>query len=609
MFSLARSSKNIAITFLLLATQHSWGLGENTQLIGINLSGAGFAPQSLPGVNERNFIFPLEVHFSQWSARGVRMVRFPILWERLQPTLNGPFDPTYAGLIDRTFGYAQKYNVKIILDIHNYMRYRGVVIGTGNVSYSSYKDLITKVALRWNSQPSLYAYDVMNEPHDAITQWPIAAQHAIDGIRSIDSIRPILIEGNGWAEATRWPQWNDSLLGLKDPSNLIVYQAHSYFDGEGGGGVYSNTNADTLPDTYGIERVRPFVEWLRKNGKRGMIGEFGVPDSDPRWNTMMDKMLDYLRSNCVPAFYWAAGPGWGSYNLSIEPVNGNDRPQWTILKKYLAPTNCVGFGVVSIQSSITSSPSFSIVKDLYLSLLERAADPAGLAYWAGLIDQKISSPSDVANQLTQSLEYQTRAMIKKIYIDYLGRAGDPEGITYWTARVLNGSLTIAEVVSNILSSDEYRARLQVKAVYQTYLKRPGDNEGILFWTTLIATKKITISEAIESIKNTQEYKTVTLVDNIYMDNLGRKADDEGAAYWTSLIMGNKMNEQSVVASIRASREFQVRESIKDLYRTLLTREADDQGLMYWTNSVMSGAMSIDTVRSLIIGSAEYQSKH
>jgi len=268
----------------------------------------------------------------------------------LQPRLFGELDETYAKLIDRTFSYAAKYDVKVILDLHNYARYRGGVIGTDAVPYTSYQDVTTKIARRWSAQSALYAYDIMNEPHDATAYWPTAAQYGINGVRVVDATRPIMIEGNGWAEATRWPQWNDSLLNLKDPANNLIFEAHTYFD-ENAGGSYSNTDVSRLSVNYGVERVRPFIEWLKKNGKQGYIGEFGVPDDDPRWLIIMDNMLIYLRQNCIPSTYWAAGPGWGDYKLSVEPVNGVERPQWAVLKKYLEPNGCRMVGPFNTSSN------------------------------------------------------------------------------------------------------------------------------------------------------------------------------------------------------------------------------------------------------------------
>ncbi|TWI52348.1 aryl-phospho-beta-D-glucosidase BglC (GH1 family) [Pseudomonas duriflava] len=346
-----------ALPFVAVAAFGSTAVqAEQIDLVSLNLSGAGFAPHVLPGINGTNYIFPVESYFQQWSARGIKTMRFPIIWERLQPKLGGPLDPTYVALIDRTFGYAQKHNVKIILDLHNYAKYRGQVIGTSSVPYARYQEIMTKIAQQWSKQPALYAYDIMNEPNGALAYWPTAAQYGINGVRAVDKTRPIIVEGNGWASATRWAEWNDSLLNLKDPSNNIIFSAHSYFD-ENAGGSYDSVDVNKLDAMYGVNRVKPFVEWLKKHGKRGYIGEFGVPDNNPRWNLLMDNMLAYLKQNCIPASYWAAGPGWGSYFMSVEPVNGKERPQWATLKKYVDNTSCSAYGPLKAGTTTPTTSS------------------------------------------------------------------------------------------------------------------------------------------------------------------------------------------------------------------------------------------------------------
>jgi len=506
-------------TALILAMLSAFMAGparaERVSLLGLNLSGAGFASQVLPGVNGTHYIFPTESYFSQWSGRGVKLIRFPILWERLQPVLGGPLDPTYAALIDRTFNYAQKYDIKIILDLHNYMRYRGVVIGTGNVSYMQYKDVLVRIAQRWSTQSSLYAYDIMNEPHDAVAQWATAAQYGIDGVRSIDSVRPIMIEGNGWAEATRWPQWNDTLLGLKDPANNLIYQAHVYFDGVGGGGNYTNTSATAYGDDFGMERVRPFVEWLKKNGKRGMIGEFGVPDSDGRWNVIMGNMLAYLKQNCMPATYWAAGPGWANYNLSVEPVNGVERPQWPTLRKYLDDTSCTGIGPVQITQGAIAKPNANsayagTVKQLYIDYLGREAEPAGLSYWTGLLDSGTMSLAAVINSFFNSGEYQNRSYVWQLYNSYMGRIADQAGLAYWAGLLNSGTMTREQVKSALLHSEEAMtvARDGVVQAYRTYLGREPDGAGLNYWIQQITDGNATLDNAIAAMKSSVEYRSL-----------------------------------------------------------------------------------------------------
>ncbi|MDR6679865.1 glycoside hydrolase family 5 protein [Pseudomonas oryzihabitans] len=352
--SLAALRRPLAAAAAVLALSAGAAQAEPVSLVGLNLSGAGFAPQVLPGINGTNYIFPVEAYFQQWSARGVKLIRFPIIWERLQPTLGGPLDSAYVALVNQTFGYAQKHGIKIILDLHNYARYRGQVIGTSGVPYARYQEIMTHIARQWSGQSSLYAYDIMNEPHDAMAYWPTAAQYGINGVRAVDSTRPVIVEGNGWSSATRWAEFNDSLLNLKDPSNNIIFSAHSYFD-ENAGGSYDKTDVNKLDANYGVTRVKPFVDWLKKNGKRGYIGEFGVPDNNPRWNLLMDNMLAYLKQNCIPASYWAAGPGWGSYFMSVEPINGQERPQWPTLRKYLDDSSCTAIGPIASGSTTPST--------------------------------------------------------------------------------------------------------------------------------------------------------------------------------------------------------------------------------------------------------------
>lgn len=539
---------------------------EQVSLVGLNLSGAGFASQVLPGINGTNYIFPVEAYFSQWSARGVKLIRFPIIWERLQPTLGGALDPNYASLLDRTFGYANKYGMKIILDLHNYMRYRGVVIGTGNVSYANYQDVMTRIAQRWSAQPSLYAYDIMNEPHDAVAQWSAAAQYGINGVRSVDSTRPIMIEGNGWAEATRWPQWNDALLALKDPANNLIFQAHTYFDGEGGGGNYAVTGANAYPDDYGIQRVKPFVDWLKKNGKRGMIGEFGVPDTDQRWNVIMGRMLAYLRQNCIPATYWAAGPGWANYNLSVEPINGVDRPQWATLKAHLDDSSCTRVGPVSS----TSEPATALDGSSYVNTV------------AGL------------------------------YRDYLGREAEQAGLAYWSTQMANGSMTLAGVINAIIASAEYQNRSAVEKLYQTYLGRSADGAGLSYWSGQLNSGAMTTNAVAAALIGSSEYQgnLQATVNQLYISYLGRNADQSGLSGWAQQISSGAMTIAAVKAAIAGSAEgiAHAQSAIQQLYRTYLDRDADSGGMSTWMSEVTSGSMTLDDVMTAIKGSAEYRSR-
>jgi endoglucanase len=72
----------------------------------------------------------------------------------------------------------------------------------------------------------------------------------------------------------------------------------------------------------------------------GMISQFGVP-ADKKWMEVMDNFLAYATKNHINITYWAAGPWWNNYPLSVEPDNGMDKPQMKILSKYLPVVNYI----------------------------------------------------------------------------------------------------------------------------------------------------------------------------------------------------------------------------------------------------------------------------
>ncbi|SDG18992.1 glycoside hydrolase family 5 protein [Phytopseudomonas seleniipraecipitans] len=314
------------------------------ELIGINVAGAAFASSHIPGKHGTNFFFPPKGYYTKWQQKGISWVRFSIQWERLQPKANAEFDESYAKLIDKTLTEAHQSGIEVMLDVHNYGRYYGKVIGTDDVPISAYRNLMERIAKRWGNNPAVYSYDLMNEPYGAANKfWPEVAQAGIDGVRKHDSRNAVYVEGAQYSSATQWPKLNDALLDLKDPANNIVYSAHMYIDPDSSGS-YKQALAPNLDPEIGVKRIAPFVNWLIKHNKKGHIGEFGVPADDESGLKALDHTLAYLQKHCIPFTYWAAGPSWGKHKLSIEPVKGVDRPQWAVLQKYLGGGNCTSIG-------------------------------------------------------------------------------------------------------------------------------------------------------------------------------------------------------------------------------------------------------------------------
>ncbi|MET0462048.1 MAG: glycoside hydrolase family 5 protein [Chitinophagaceae bacterium] len=309
---------------------------------GVNLAGAEFGKAST-GVYGKNYVYPSAADLDYFASKGLKLVRLPFKWERMQPSLNGALNKEELARLINVISEAGKRDMLVIPDLHNYGR-RGVdtqylVIGQDPLKIEHLSNLWGKLAKALRGMKGLYGYGLMNEPHDMLptVPWAKMAQACIQEIRLQDAATPIYVGGNSWSSAERWVEESDELKNLYDPSHKLIFEAHVYFDADASG-IYRNSYEveKTNPFT-GVARVSPFIKWLAKNNLKGFIGEFGIPGDDPRWLVCMDHFLSYLQQNGVHAAYWAAGPIWGNYKLSAQPKENykTDAPQMKILQRYL----------------------------------------------------------------------------------------------------------------------------------------------------------------------------------------------------------------------------------------------------------------------------------
>ena len=330
----------------------SFGQGQNgadqqrKRMRGVNLCGAEFGADSLPGQVGRDYIFPTSQELDYYKQKGLDLIRMPFLWERMQPgllnknsqnaTVDRSFDPGYQRELDKFLSDADQRGMEVVLDAQQFGRFNKQIIGASNITNDDFKAFWGRMAKTFGHHPSIYGYDLSNEPHDQDNKtWYAAAQAAVDGIRESGDKNIIFVEGNNWAGTQSWTNSNDD-IAINDPANNLVYEAHSYWDkdhsGTYAGGVKSSYEqavdqarksgflaAGEDPSQMGVNYAKPFVEWLKKHNARGYIGEYGVPSNDPDWVKVQDKFLAYARANNLDTTAWAGGPWWGKdATLTLE---------------------------------------------------------------------------------------------------------------------------------------------------------------------------------------------------------------------------------------------------------------------------------------------------
>ncbi len=315
-----------------------------TVYTGVNLAGADFGENNLPGVYNTHYTYPTRAEVDYFTGKGMNTFRLPFRWERLQQSPNAQFDAAEQARIDEFVNYATGRGAFVILDPHNYARYYGNVIGQGAVPASRFADFWTRLANRYKTN-SRVIFGLMNEPHDMPTElWRDAANTAIAAIRATGAANLILVPGNGYTGAHSWLQnWYGTpngtvMLSITDPGNNFAFDVHQYLDGN-----FSGSSETCTSQTVGAEKLVDFTRWLRQNNRRGFLGEFGGGRNNTCY-AALDNMLDYVDANrdvWLGWTYWAAGPWWGEYIFTIEPTgcpsNCTDRPQMTILREHLLP--------------------------------------------------------------------------------------------------------------------------------------------------------------------------------------------------------------------------------------------------------------------------------
>ena len=377
---------------LALVINPSRALGSvpaNTQYLGVNLAGAEFG-STVPGTVNTDYGFPTTQEVQYFAGKGMHVIRLPFLWERVQDGLNGPLDTAYLSGLDSVISAATSSNVQVLLDMHNYDRYMlngtPYLVGSAQVPVSALVDVWQKLATHWRGNANIFAYGIMNEPHDTNNTWAATAQAVVNGIRTVDTQTYIAIAGDGWDSAQNFASNNPS-FPLTDSASRSLYEGHSYWDADSSGNYTQSYAAQGATPSIGVDKVTPFVTWLMTHNAKGFVGEYGIPntdgagDNDQQWLTVLDNFESYLQTqpSIVGGTYWAAGPRWGSYPLSTEPTNLGtsaqaDAIQMSVLQKHTTTTFQSASPTATATATATPTNTPAAAGPLVIGNFEGSAD-------------------------------------------------------------------------------------------------------------------------------------------------------------------------------------------------------------------------------------------
>jgi endoglucanase len=256
-----------------------------TQLFGMNLSGFEFGCAITGDCPQTSIVIPpvkslgggdgigQMQHFVKDDAMNI--FRLPISWQYLTNSTIGPISAKALANYDLLMTGCLNTGAYCMIDIHNFARWNGGIIGQGGPTDAQFVDLWTQLATHYADNPFVI-FELMNEPHDLdLTIWAATCQKVVNAIRATETAAHIImLPGLNYSSAGTFVEsWGTTMAGITNPDKSttnLVLDLHKYLDIDNSGD-HTTCVMDNVADTFD-----PVAAWLRKNKRQAMLTETGA---------------------------------------------------------------------------------------------------------------------------------------------------------------------------------------------------------------------------------------------------------------------------------------------------------------------------------------------
>ncbi|KAH6654075.1 glycoside hydrolase superfamily [Truncatella angustata] len=344
------------------------------QYLGVAIAGGDFGCQ-IDGTcptSSVQFANDASDQMKHFVSDGLNLMRIPTSWQFLvNNQLDGSLNDDNIAKYDQLIQTCLDTGAYCMIDIHNFARWNGGIIGQGGPSDDQFVKLWTQLATKYVSSEKV-VFELMNEPHDLdINIWTQTCQKVVTAIRNAGATtQMILLPGTNFDSAATLISSGsaDSLLAITNPDGStdgLILDIHKYLDEDNSG-----THEECVTDNVGA--FAELAQFLRQNGRQGLISESGA-SSDASCFTNFCSQNTFINQNSdvfVGFVAWAAGSFSTSYVLSLTPSkqNGqyidNNLMTQCVLAPWLNSNSTSRTPTISSQTSIiptTSAKQASLV--------------------------------------------------------------------------------------------------------------------------------------------------------------------------------------------------------------------------------------------------------
>jgi endoglucanase len=129
---------------------------------------------------------PAKGQMDHFTSSGSNVFRLPFGWNpAVGGQVGGTLSASWFTAYDEMVQYALSKGAYVILDLHNYARWNGGIVGQGGPADSALANIWQQLATKYKSQPKVM-FGLMNEPHDIpdMNAWGKTLQTTVNAIRS-----------------------------------------------------------------------------------------------------------------------------------------------------------------------------------------------------------------------------------------------------------------------------------------------------------------------------------------------------------------------------------------------------------------------------------------
>lgn len=269
----------------------------------------------------------------------------------------------------------------------------------------------------------------------------------------------------------------------------------------------------------------------------------------------------------------------------MEPAETEELEQGTIETE---TAEDIAFGSFAAYTNQVNQKTYEFVERLYIHLLDREGEEAGILFWHDLLVSGERTGVEVASGFVDSVEFAKRnlsddAYVRILYRTFLGREAEAGGAEKWVALLQQG-MSRAFVYQGVANSQEFYNLCESYGILcgTADVTEPRDkNEGI-----------------------------TRFVYRNYVQFLGREAEISGLNAWANVLLTGKESPGAVAYGFVFSQEFKNRRLnnqayVEILYRGMFGREGEAAGVNAWL-SVLASGISREQVFLGFAKSVEFQ---